>query len=818
MFHSIRRRLIAMVSALIILALGISMSVSFYLLADDFIEHNRRINEILAESLAHNIQQVMENAYDISNELARNPDIVSFEPEKQERVLKAAVERYGFYQLLIVHKPDGNQTARTSGALTNRADRWWFKKFIAEGEPYIGNSYYSVFSDTPVTTMVHGIYDGGELTGVLMSNIEIATLQPMVEKYAAGSGRYAYLLDGDGVVVAHPDKMQIQEIYNYKTQKKAVLKRDEKGVALRDAKGNEVTEELDFQVPPSLQEIIAKVSAGESGIGEYRDGNGEEYVCAYRSIALPGGSDPWKLLMVQKKSFALAFINEAALTNGIICFWGLLLSIALTYWVAGRISRPLMEIAETTQRIAEGELDTAIPHSGTNDEISVLEECVERMARNLQRMVVELEERNRRLAMSEEKYAKAFRYAADAIGIVHLPSERYVEVSDAFYEVFGYAKEELLGHSSKELGLWCDIAERKSLFDAVGAGEAIHRREVRWRTKGGAERIGLCSAERILIAGQEYLLFVWHDITEMKQAEEELLQVNEALEAKVDLRTQELTALNQELRAMNETAMQTLSELRRTQEQLIEEAKMAALGRLVAGVAHEINTPVGVSVTAASYQDEQVKRMRALYQSGRLARSEMETFLTETEQSTAILLTNLGRAAELIKSFKKVSVDQSDEQKRAFNVVEYLNEIVLTLRPKFKKTKLKIEIEGDPKLHIYGRPGAFAQVVANLLDNSLVHAYEQGEEGRIRIEIKAEDNNFIMKYSDDGKGMEKEVMRQVFDPFFTTRRGRGGTGLGLNIVYSIVTQVFKGRIECESEPGQGCSFYLAFPLQSQEEV
>lgn len=816
MFHSIRRRLIAMVSMLIILALGISMSVSFYLLADDFVEHNRQINATLAESLAHNIRQFMENAYAISNELAKNPDVESFEPKRQERALNSVIERYAFYQLLIVHRPDGNQTARTSGVLTNRADRWWFKKFIAEEKSYIGNSYYSVFSNTPVTTMVHGIYDGGELTGVLMSNIEVATLQPMVEKYSAGLGRYAYLLDGDGVVVAHPDKKQIEELYNYKTQKKYLLKRDAFGNALRDDKGNEVTEEVDFYISPSLQEIIRLVASGESGISEYSDENGEAYVCAYRSIPLPGGSDPWKLIMVQKKNVALAFINDAAATNAIVCFWVLLISVALTYWVAGRISRPLIAISATTQRIAEGELDAAVSHSQTHDEISVLEDCVERMARSLQTMVAELEERNQRLAMSEEKYAKAFRYAADAIGIVRLSDEKYIEVSDAFYTVFGYSKAELLGHSSKELELWCDLKERKALFSAVGEGEVIRGREVHWRTKQRMERIGLCSAERIFIAGQDCLLFVWHDITEMKQAEQELLQVNEVLEAKVELRTQELTALNQELRAMNETAIQTLNELRHTQEQLIEEAKMASLGRLVAGVAHEINTPVGVSVTAASYQDEQVKRMRELYQSGKLARSEMETFLAETEQSTKILLTNLARAAELINSFKKVSVDQSDETKRWFNVVEYLHEIVLTLRPKFKKTKLKIEIEGDPKLRIYGPPGAFAQVVANLLDNSLLHAYGPDEEGRIRIVLHTENDVFSMKYMDDGKGMEKEVMRHIFDPFFTTRRGQGGTGLGLHIVYSIVTQVFKGRVECESEPGQGCNFRLSFPLQREE--
>lgn len=826
MFKSIRPQLVAIVSGLLIMALGISMSVSFYLIADDYETHIRQNNAVMAESLAENIRQFMDNAYNISSELAANPDVVSGEPARQRHALLGVSERYPFFQLLIVHEPDGDQTARTSGELTNRAERWWFKKFMADKAPYIGKSYYSVFSNTAVTTLVNGIYDHGLLTGVLMSNIEISTLQPMVERYTAGPGSYAYLLDGDGTVVVHPDRTQIVELYNYKTLKKSLLKRDSSGVALRDDKGNEITEEVDFSIPQSLKAIIDEVTAGRTGIGEYTDEDGERYVCAYRSIPLPGGSDPWNLIMVQKKSTALAFLTDAAQKNMAVVLIVLLLSLGLVYLVAGRITRPLLAVIETTRRIADGDLAAPVPQSGAGAELGVLEESVARMAKSLQKTVGELELKNsllaaeiaereqaqRTLAVSEEKYSKAFRYASDVIGIVRLDDETYVEVSDAFFQLLGYARAEVIGHSSKELGLWYDLRERDKAFQLAAAGAGLRNSRARWRTKAGELRNGLCSGEILQIGGVRCLLFVWHDVTDAQKAEAELRQAKTELEEKVETRTQELTAANQELLSMNETLSGALDELQQTQDELIQTGKMAALGRLVAGVAHEVNTPIGVGVTAVSYLTEATQTLRQKYRQGALSRESLEHYLGDAEQSLTILTTNLKRAAHLINSFKKVSVDQSSEQKRLFRVTEYIEEIVLTLHPKLKKTEVEVNIDGSSSIELYGHAGAFAQLLTNLLDNSLVHGYETGQSGKIEISFSIEDSVFRLLYRDDGAGMADAVREHVFDPFFTTKRGQGGTGLGMHIVYNIVTQKFNGRIECRSTIGAGTLFAISLPL------
>lgn len=241
---------------------------------------------------------------------------------------------------------------------------------------------------------------------------------------------------------------------------------------------------------------------------------------------------------------------------------------------------------------------------------------------------------------------------------------------------------------------------------------------------------------------------------------------------------------------------------------------MASLGRLVAGVAHEVNTPIGISVTAASYLAGLSKNISLMYHRGDLAREDLEGYLAETEQSMSILTANLERAAHLVNSFKQVSVDQSSENIRSFIVAAYLKDILLTLHPKFKNTNIKIVLDGDEQLELHGHAGAFAQIITNLLDNSLVHAYEKkSQKGCIRIAYYKMDNNFHLIYSDDGKGMSEDTIAHIFDPFFTTKRSDGGTGLGMHIVYNIVTQNFGGKIECSSIQGEGSTFAIVFPMK-----
>lgn len=308
------------------------------------------------------------------------------------------------------------------------------------------------------------------------------------------------------------------------------------------------------------------------------------------------------------------------------------------------------------------------------------------------------------------------------------------------------------------------------------------------------------------------------NIEAIRKTNQALRQIQDELEVKVEMRTQDLMAINQELQAVNQESTQNLEQLKQTQNYLVESEKMASLGNLVAGIAHEINTPIGVSVTAVSHLQVITQELNDLYKNGTLSRKNLMDYLAESEEAATIMYSNLQRASQLIRSFKQVSVDQSNESMRLFNVKKYLSEILLTLQPKFKRTNHKIITECDENLEIYSFPGAFAQIITNLVMNSLVHGYDPHDIGEITIKIIKDDERVHLTYSDDGKGMEDAVVEKIFNPFFTTKRGMGGTGLGLSILYNIVTQQFSGTVECVSEVGKGAAFMIKFPIKQEKKA
>ncbi|MEO1432725.1 MAG: HAMP domain-containing sensor histidine kinase [Cyanobacteria bacterium J06633_8] len=252
-----------------------------------------------------------------------------------------------------------------------------------------------------------------------------------------------------------------------------------------------------------------------------------------------------------------------------------------------------------------------------------------------------------------------------------------------------------------------------------------------------------------------------------------------------------------------------------TQEQLIVQEKMAALGSLTAGIAHEINTPLGIGVSAASLLSEKTRVLSAAYHDGTMKRSDLDNYLDIATQSNTMLMGNLQRAAELVQSFKQVAIDQSSEEARTFNIKEYLQGILIQLHPKLKQTKHKVEINGVEEIFITSYPGAFSQIITNLIVNSLIHAYEPEDSGLIVISYhqQVSSNYLILEYADDGKGIEKENLQKIFDPFFTTKRNQGGSGLGLHILFNIVNQKLLGTIDCESKLGLGTKFTIKIPLE-----
>ncbi len=255
----------------------------------------------------------------------------------------------------------------------------------------------------------------------------------------------------------------------------------------------------------------------------------------------------------------------------------------------------------------------------------------------------------------------------------------------------------------------------------------------------------------------------------------------------------------------------SLAEIKEAQQQLVEAEKMAALGGLVAGIAHEINTPVGISLTGITHIEDETKVLLAELEGGQLRKKMLQEHFGMVLTMASSMQISLRSAGDLVRSFKQVSVDQHTEQKRIFNVRDYLEEVLLSLHSKLKYTKVRVRNEVDANIIIYSYPGIFFQIFTNLIINSLVHAFDEAQGGSIIIRGTLDDEQFCLYYEDDGKGIEETVRRQMFNPFFTTRRGKGGSGLGLNIIYNLITHKLKGQIHCDSVPGAGMRVVVKVP-------
>jgi PAS domain S-box-containing protein len=354
----------------------------------------------------------------------------------------------------------------------------------------------------------------------------------------------------------------------------------------------------------------------------------------------------------------------------------------------------------------------------------------------------------------------------------------------------------LTGYSQEELNKknWLDIFvlpdRREELLGKLNQNESLQSIEIEMNDQMGEINTLLWTFSAFYEGMKlKYLIGFGHDITPQKQVELEITHLNDQLEEKVNIRTAALTDSNQQI-------TQTLEQLKRTQQTLVESEKMASLGGLVAGVAHEINTPIGISVTAASFLQEEINHLSEKLSSNTLSRRYVEELIGRLGESGRLLNNNLKRAADLISSFKQVAVDQSSEACYSFKLEENVNQVVTSLKHKLKQTRCKVFIDCPEELYIYSFPGSFVQIYSNLILNSLIHGFDEWDGKReIYIDIQLHENILTINYRDTGKGIPDDIATRIFDPFVTSKRGSGGSGLGTHIVYNIVNQLFKGDIQ-----------------------
>jgi signal transduction histidine kinase len=279
----------------------------------------------------------------------------------------------------------------------------------------------------------------------------------------------------------------------------------------------------------------------------------------------------------------------------------------------------------------------------------------------------------------------------------------------------------------------------------------------------------------------------------------------------------EISRREQALRAAKDQADQALADLQRTQDELIQSEKLASLGQLVAGVAHEINTPVGIALTTATTLSDEVRAFGEMAATGQVPRSRFMHFVDRMKEGSHLLFSNLTRAAELVQSFKQVAADQVSSERRSFEMDKWARELLTSLRPALRKGGHEVALTCQPGVMVDTYPGALAQVLTNLVMNAITHAYAPDATGHMQLDISAPSPEEVrIVFSDDGEGIPADALGRVFDPFFTTARNRGNTGLGLHIAYNLVTSALHGRIEVASAPGAGTRFTITLPVRAAE--
>jgi len=481
------------------------------------------------------------------------------------------------------------------------------------------------------------------------------------------------------------------------------------------------------------------------------------------------------------------------------------------------VLKPINSLSDVTKRISSGNLNTKIEINGVRElkelslnfekmrnhilfEMEALkksEQEIEGLNKNLQKLV---EERTQELKEQKEIFETLFNDSKDGLSMLSFEDGKYIDCNKAFLEIFELKdKSEVIGKSPYDIspeyqknGLTTKEALRKvsKEFDEIGSVrfEWIHKRpnnEEFW-----AEII----LSKIVLNSQFVIYGTVRDISEKKELEEQLHNRN------IDLQES-----NDELETIIEN-------LRETQNKLVESEKLAGLGRLVAGVAHEISTPVGIGLTGSSHLEFLAEDIFQKYELDKMTQEDIQNYLKSSKELISVINSNLNRTADIIRSFKQVAVDQTSEQKRLFKLKAYIKGILISIDSLMQDKKIDIKIDCDEELGIVSYPGFFAQIITNLVVNSITHGFKNSNNGKISFTIEKVENQLNFKYSDNGEGIPKENLLKIYEPFFTTNKEEGSSGLGMNIIYNLVTTNLKGSIDCQSELGNGVNFTIKIPL------
>lgn len=485
---------------------------------------------------------------------------------------------------------------------------------------------------------------------------------------------------------------------------------------------------------------------------------------------------------------------------------GAVLALVFAALLERLISGPIRRVSAVVESIDTSNAEGRRAPVEGDDEVGHLAEA-------FNRMLDRLDEQTRGLKLQAEYNEVLFKRSPLPVIVVDPRANCMVDCNEAAVAIYGYgSRDATLNTNAADVSTplqYDGTPSEQAILPYTRAALAGEPQVYDWRHRrpDGTEFDAEVHLTRFGPEEAPLLLASLFDVTERKAAAAALQRMNEALESRVAERTHDLAASNAELSA-------TVEQLRRAQVELVRSERLASLGSLVAGVAHELNTPLGSALLVATTLGDGIEELRRKLDSGELKRSTLDTFLEQQAEAQALIVRNARRAAELIGRFKQVAVDQTSEQRRRFDLAEVVDEIIGTLQPRLRKTPHQVVVDIAPGLTMDSYPGPLGQVVTNLVLNALLHGLGE-RPGEVRVVAgRHDDEHVALSVSDDGVGIPTQHLPRIFDPFFTTKLGEGGSGLGLHIVYSLVQRSLGGRIDVDSRPGHGARFTILMPFSA----
>jgi signal transduction histidine kinase len=503
-------------------------------------------------------------------------------------------------------------------------------------------------------------------------------------------------------------------------------------------------------------------------------------------------------------------MREQAETWAVAGAIGAVLGLVFALLLERLISGPIRRVSAVVDSIDAGDSHGRRAPVEGDDEVGQLAEA-------FNRMLDRLDEQTRGLKLQAEYNEVLFKLSPLPVIVIDPRADGLIDCNDAAVAIYG--------HGSREatLSTRAESVSAERQYDGTPSMVAIVPRvqaalagtpqvyDWRHRRPDGSEFDAEVHLTRFGPDDAPLLLASLFDVTERKANAAALQRMNEVLESRVAERTRDLASSNAELSA-------TIEQLQRAQGELVRSERLASLGSLVAGVAHELNTPLGSALLVATTLGDGIEDLRRKLQSGELKRSSLDAFLEQQAEAQALIVRNARRAAELIGRFKQVAVDQTSEQRRRFDLADVVDEVIGTLQPRLRKTPHRVVIDIPSALSMDSYPGPLGQVITNLVMNALLHGLGE-RPGEVRVHARAiDDEHVALSVDDDGVGIPTEHLARIFDPFFTTKLGEGGSGLGLHIVYSLVQRSLGGRIDVDSAPGRGARFTVVMPRRAPQRV